>query len=292
MHRFIVRHSTGGVRAAVIALATVSAAVAQPSAPSAASTAPLAEATETAAAPVPSRFDVALGAVLGHGPRFAGSARQAWSLQPVLYARWGRVAISTGAGFVSRNRDDVQRGLSIDLSRRPDLDVDLSLRFEAGRDTGDEPELRGAGETRATVRARLSADWTFAPRWRLQAAWAPDLLGHGNGSVLSAGLAHDLSVGVHRWTASATLNGGDGTYVRSLFGVDAEASALSGHPRYRPGAGVVDLGLALRWRTDVGRRWSVTAATTARRLLGDAARSPLTPRDEGFGVSAGMAYRF
>ena len=48
----------------------------------------------------------------------------------------------------------------------------------------------------------------------------------------------------------------------------------------------------LLWSVDLTRNWIVVGSMEARRLQGDAARSPLTERTSNYYVSAGIAYHF
>jgi outer membrane scaffolding protein for murein synthesis (MipA/OmpV family) len=66
----------------------------------------------------------------------------------------------------------------------------------------------------------------------------------------------------------------------SFFGIDGAQSAASGLEPFEAEAGLKDVGLSLRLNYGLTERWSILASGEYRRLLGDAADSPIVA-DEG-----------
>jgi outer membrane scaffolding protein for murein synthesis (MipA/OmpV family) len=77
---------------------------------------------------------------------------------------------------------------------------------------------------------------------------------------------------------------------QSFYGITpAQATNL---PAYSAGSGPLYTSGGLLWGVDLSRKWIVVGNLEARRLHGDAARSPLAERTSNYYASASVAYRF
>jgi outer membrane protein len=77
---------------------------------------------------------------------------------------------------------------------------------------------------------------------------------------------------------------------QSFYGIaPAQSTNL---PPYRAGSGPLFATGGLLWGIDLSREWIVVGNLEARRLQGDAARSPLAERRSNHYASASLAYRF
>ena len=161
----------------------------------AASTASAAEPDAPFPAPEASKFEGAYGLTLGDRPEYSGSSKQIVKLSPVLFVRYGRFTITDASGFVTRSADDVVRGLGLDLVRSDAVRVSTALRFDAGRNEDTSAALKGLGNIKPTVRARVAASWKLDGPWRLGAAWSVDAFGRGSCSFgdVSGGWEKPLS---------------------------------------------------------------------------------------------------
>ena len=86
-----------------------------------------------------------------------------------------------------------------------------------------------------------------------------------------------------------------GPYMRSLFGVTPVQAAASGYPAFTPGSGFKDVTCGLNGHYRIAARWSVVANVSYKRLIGDAADSPIvriagTPNQTSF--SSFLVYSF
>ena len=238
-------------------------------------------------------WEGAIGLNLGYRPEYSGAAQHAVKAAPGFFLRWGRFTITNSSGFVTRRSDDVVRGLGLDLIRDDRLRLNLALRYDAGRSETTSADLAGTGDIKPTVRARASASYRLDGPWRLGASWSVDAFGRGGGS------SGDVSVGWdHALGAQTTLGAGlslgfaADRYMQTYYGISAQQSDRSGYPVFEAGNGLRDLSLSLGSRTNLGERWILLAGASASRLLGPAAASPLTRDPWGWGVSAGLAWRF
>ena len=135
---------------------------------------------------VPTRWEGAVGVSVLHSPTYLGSSDYRTRAVPGLFLRYGRFAVTTASGFVTRSNDEVNRGVSADLVQRDNLRVTLSARLDGGRDPDADDFLRGLDRIRPTVRARLSALRRFNSGWRVGLAVSPDILGRDGGVMRRA----------------------------------------------------------------------------------------------------------
>lgn len=228
-----------------------------------------------------------------YGPDYMGAAQSSFGLRPGLLVRYGRVTVSSGAGFAARREDREQRGLGVDLARSEQFRVSLGLRVDGGRQESSSPALAGLGDVKRTLRVRVGAVWDFAPDWTLIAGWTVDAFNRGGGNVADAKLQYDWHVGPRSTlTPSVALTVGGPRYMQTWFGVTQEQSAHSGYAEYDPGLGLRDLSLGLAAKVELGEHWVLVGGPGFTRVLGPAGRSPLVQRRSTWSASLGVGYRF
>lgn len=238
-------------------------------------------------------WDGALTLVAQRGPDYLGARRQGTSLRPGIFVRWGRVTLSSGGSWASPRQDDDIRGLGVELARTRELRVSLGLRMDSGRNESSSPALAGMGDVKRTVRARVSARWELLPKWELRAAWTIDAFARGGGNLGEARLQRewDLTPDLHLTAGASVTLAGD-RYLQTYHGVTAEQSARSGYPVFTPRMSLRDGTVYSQLRLDLSDDWVAQAGIGWTRVLGDAARSPLTQRRSATSLSAGIGWRF
>lgn len=227
------------------------------------------------------------------GPDYLGSRDRGISLRPGFYLRWGRVSVSSGGSWAARRQDAELSGLGIELVRSEDVDVTLGLRVDSGRRESASPALAGMGAVRRTIRARIGTEWRFTPGWQVGASWTVDAFNRGGGDMGELHLKHEwpLSARMMLNSGIAVTAGGD-QYMQTYYGVTAEQSATSGYRVYTPSLGLRDVNLYTSIKYEVNDSWVLTGGPGITRLVGPAARSPLTQRKLTWTLSGGAAYRF
>lgn len=251
--------------------------------------------TEAAAEPAEPRstWSGALGMNLSYRPEYDGGSRHSVVARPAIYLRYGRFSLSSGASFAARRTDDVVRGLGVDLVRGTRTRISLALRHDSGRQEDESGALRGLGDVKATVRARVSARRQLDDRWRVAASWNVDAFGRGGGSFADLQLNRDWALTPQTVaSAAAAVTVGGRRYMRSYYGVNEAQAAASGYPVYEPGMGLRDVSLSGSVRTDLGEDWTLLVGGGVSQLLGPARASPLTTREVSWGLNAGLARRF
>ena len=244
--------------------------------------------------PTPTRdWEGAIGLLASNSQAYAGADERKSKLLPGFYLRYGRLSMTNAGGFITRNNEEVVRGLGLDLSPRSNLKLSLALRFDGGRRESTSGALQGLGGVRATVRTRLAARWLVDEHWRVGGAWSIDALRRGGGHFGELSLSRD-----QRWSPSTTWTAGVATtltsarYMQSYFGITPEQAARTHYTLYQPGAGVRDATVFANLRSQIAPRWVLLAGTSATRLLGPAADSPLTFKRSGLAINGGLAWTF
>jgi outer membrane protein len=238
-------------------------------------------------------WEGAIGLTVGYGPAYIGSNDYNVGLKPALYLRYGRFSISTGAGFTTRRADQVLRGLGVDVWSTERLRVSLAARLDRGRSESASPALAGMGDVDGTLRARVSALWRLDEGWRLGAALSIDALGRGQGTVGELSFSRERAITADTsWTWGGSLTMGDATYMRSYYGVSATQAANTGYPVYTPSAGLRDLALSIGLRSELAADWVGYVNAGVSQSLGPLLDSPLVEQPLGWGVNAGLAWRF
>lgn len=239
------------------------------------------------------KWEGAIGVNTGWRPEYSGSDRQVFKATPGVFLRYGRFTVTNASGFVTRRADDVQRGLGLDVASNKHLRANLALRFDAGRSEGSSPAFSGLGDIRPTVRVRAAATWRFDGPWRLGAAWNVDAFGRGGGNFGDISAAWESRIAPTTvLTVGSSLSAAGDRYMQTYYGVNPEQATRSRYPVYEPGSGLRDAALFVNARHDIGNDWIVLGGASVTRLLGPAAKSPLTFRKTGAAISAGLAWRF
>jgi len=251
--------------------------------------------------------DMYVGLGVQSAPRYEGTGSRRVSALPVLQVQW-----SNGI-FVS--------GMSagMHLSSSPTVEYGPLLAIQPGRDesgAGLGPDgvgsstvaplapvqrtiivngrLAGMDEIGARLQAGAFYNTYLNPQWRLTSSL-----------LFGAGREHDgarLDLGVqrlafatgerHRVSLSAGVGFVNRQYNESYFGVTMAEASRSRFRAYAPGGGLQDVHVGARWNWTLSPSWMLTSNLQAKRLLGDAGKSPLTERSTNLTVSTAIAYRF
>jgi MipA family protein len=223
-----------------------------------------------------------VGAAVLSGAAYPGSDQRRTQFLPLLDYQWAN-------GWFA----GVSNGVGINLSGDPQLQYGVRLTADLGRKEKRDTALRGMGDVDARLEGGgffnyVSPSGLFATS-SLRAGSGDD----GKGIVLDLGAGYGRML-APRWRVAggAALSVANAEHLQSYFGVNAGQSVLSGYPVYTPGSGVRDARANLALTYSFDPRTSLTMALSVKRMLGDAADSPLTrKRDAASGVVA-LTYGF
>jgi len=235
----------------------------------------------------PKEWDVTLGAGVSLRPTFEGSDRSVVRPLPVFTARW-RDTISFGEGGVSaswhRKRFRIGAGLTFDPGRQ---DHSSGGIFESGDD-----RLKGLGTVNASLGLRGFASWRLGPV-NFEVSATKYTGGQNEGVLASLGASMQLPL-----TKKLILmphvraSWADGKTMQTYFGVTAAQSAASIFPQFNAASGVRDVRGGVNIIYQLSPHWFMAADTSVTRLMGDAARSPISISDTNVMATGMIGYRF
>lgn len=222
-----------------------------------------------------------IGGTVGTRPEYEGAKKYSLSALPLLdirYRDWLFLSARDGLGVNLLNVDGWRGGLSV--------------RLRPGREESDSKRLDGMGDVSWTGAVGGFLSYRRGP-FRAGIDVAQDFDG-GFVARANAGFAVRLHDRVS-FTAGPSVTWANGSYTRTFFGVTMEQSAASGYTAYRPGAGFKDVGVGGAFIFRLTDRISTAVSFNYKRLLGDAADSPLVKdvgsANQGF-VGLSVSYRF
>ena len=220
-------------------------------------------------------------------PAYEGSSSQRTELVPVIRyfgERW----------FVRSTQGVLEGGLRLELA--PGLHAGAQLAYERGRMAGESAFLSNHAvqdiKHGASVGLQLEWDHSLGPVPITLLARARQQ----TDSDLGAQADLRLSVGVLR---SGPVSAGvfaQGTWanaksMNAFYGVTPQQAATTGLPAFGAAGGNLFASVGLLGSVDLSPRWVLVGSLEARRLRGDAARSPLVERASNHVLSVGIAYR-
>jgi outer membrane protein len=180
---------------------------------------------------------------------------------------------------------------------------DLKLAFVVGADAGRADKksnsrpgsdlLKGMGTLKSTVEVGVAGSWSGAGiPLGFDLMTAPGKKGHGgtHGSFNAAWPF--FSQGKLQLEANASLAFGDKRYNQSYYGVTTAQAANSQFKAFNAGAGFHGLDVGVSARYPLTGQWGVMGTVGYHRLLGDAAKSPLTQRKGSPTLLLGVGYQF
>jgi outer membrane scaffolding protein for murein synthesis (MipA/OmpV family) len=195
------------------------------------------------------------------------------------------------------------RGLAWTFVQRPEATAGLGLNVDPGRvDNGDRKlsamgyrpgsaALRGLGEIDATP--VLSAQGSVSGFGLSLTGAVRHATGSHEGTQVDLGLALPIRLGAHaKLSIAPSLTWADRRYMQAFFGVTPAQSAASGYAAFDTDAGLKSQQLTLDLDMAFSRHWHVVATLQGKRLVRDAADSPITQKAmQASGMVAAM-YQF
>lgn len=209
--------------------------------------------------------DVSIGASLGSAPRRPGSALRSAFLVPQFSVEWSNGVFVEGLELgMKLSRDPL-------LQYGPVIGLSLGTQRADGSKAGLRPAYGGFVNYQPMRELRLHAH-VFGPAGRDRSGVLLNLM-----AGTSTWLAPRHSLGV-----AAGVNFMNGAGMQSDFGT----------AQYRPSGGARDAFTEARWQWQFSRKYTLTTAVRANRLLGDAGASPRTVQRTGMANSLTIQYSY
>jgi outer membrane scaffolding protein for murein synthesis (MipA/OmpV family) len=232
--------------------------------------------------------DLSLG--LHAAPDFEGSRTTRKGVMP----NFDLVYRADGLGRVTLGG----QGLGWTFAETPDWSLGVGLGIDPGRRqrAGDSfrpgsPRLAGMGDIAAAPTLSLSG--SYGPRSMPLNVSLKHALGSYRGTLLEVGTAIPWQLAPKvALVVSPGVSWSDRRYAQAFFGVDAVQAAATGRPRFDAHAGLENVRLGAELDLALDRRWHVVASAQYKRLLDDAADSPVVERKGQTSGGLRVEYRF
>ena len=225
-----------------------------------------------------SEFDASLGIGPALKPDYEGGDKYEVTALPLIDITWrDRVFLAWQGSF----GEHLRRGLGVKVLKGRKFSAGPYLTYDWGREDSVSPRLAGTGDVKGSLEAGGYAEW-YLDQYRFSIDYKQSVSGEEghNGSLLTfaggaGGRVNDqLSVAASAWATYASEN-----YMIAYYGVSTTQAASSVHQVFNPGTGFKDIAADITFRFDWDPNWHSLFIAQWKRLLGDAAASPLMVLD-------------
>lgn len=229
----------------------------------------VAVAQQQPAQPVKKDWDIRLGAGALYQPEYEGSDDYEVAPAPLLMVNYRDLVFLRGT-TLGANAFTWQGPRESDK-----LQLGPLVRYQMGRDEDDSDDLRGMGDIDSAVELGAFLRYSIG-QWSAGITAFQDVSDSHDGLTVKLAGGHTYSFGPKlRLRSELSTTWADESYTETFFGVTAVQAARSGMRRYQPEGGVKDVALTLDLDYSLTENWGLTGRLGYKRLLGDAADSPL-----------------
>lgn len=186
-------------------------------------------------------------------------------------------------------------GLSFSVLEESAVRVGFVGRFQGGRYYEDDRRIFGLAKIDWAVEPGLFVEYWPVEFLRARAELRRGFGGH-EGFVADLGLDYVTRLGGITFSVGPRLALGDSEFTETYFGVTPFEAAVNGQVTpYSPSGGLTSVGVTTSVSYDWTPQWSTTAFVSYKRLVGDAADSPIVKRfgsENQFGLGLTVSYSF
>ncbi len=224
---------------------------------------------------------VRIGIIGGAVPGYLGSDHYEGSYAPRLKIVWrDRLFLN-------------DRQLGANVYKSGSLSFGPFIRYTGGRSDNNEG-LEGLGRIDRTLTAGGFLNYNFGVL-RFKSEVQKDILDEQQGTLAILRLGTRVPWSRPVVTVYASTTWASNEYMNSFFGVNAVQAVRTGLPAFDPDAGIRDVALSVSTGYRIRENWSLGGHVEYRRLLGDAADSPLVDLQGSanqFVIGMGLNYTF
>lgn len=225
-----------------------------------------------------SNWDVSLGLGAGVAPVYEGSTHYLPSPIPLLKISW-RDTVSLGLDGLSVHHKfggfRFGVGMTYDPGRKD------NGKNMVGMSSGDH-RLEGLGNIKPAVGFKAFASYDIHPFQNIPLvvidASVTKLNGRSNNGILvQGGLSMPFQFGENwRLTPKISATWANDRYMKEYFGITPEQAARSRFSTYKAKAGIKDAGVGLNVTYSIDKHWFISGDGQVKKLLSDAASSPIS----------------
>jgi outer membrane scaffolding protein for murein synthesis (MipA/OmpV family) len=224
-------------------------------------------------------WTISLGLSGGISPDYEGSNDYESGFGPNFAGSWKGILFFKG------------KTLSANVINEKNFKVGPLLAWTSGRDDDDNDKLEGLDDVDSSIEAGGFISYRKKP-WRFRMEVRQDInSGHEGALVeMSAGTTLPFNKPIVFAALGTTLASDD--YMESFFGVDSKQSMNSGLKKYKAEAGFKDVKIFVTAGYPITNRWRIGGKVEYKRLVGDAADSPIVDDENQFLAGFGLSYHF
>ncbi|MDF2812223.1 MAG: MipA/OmpV family protein [Microvirga sp.] len=186
-------------------------------------------------------------------------------------------------------------GLSFSFVEQSALTIGFVGRFQGGRYLKNDRRLFGLEKINWAIEPGLFLEYWPVEFLRARAEIRHGINGH-DGFVADLGLDVVQRYGAFTVSVGPRLALGDSSFTRTYFGVTPYEALVNGQvTAYRPSGGLTSVGVTSGLTYDWSDQWSTTGFVSYKRLVGDAADSPIVKRfgsENQLGLGLTASYSF
>ena len=218
-----------------------------------------------------------VGIIGGVSPDYEGSNDYEFGMAPNFSITWKELIWFKG------------KSLGANLVRQGGWTAGPLIAKSSGRDEDDNDKLKGLDDVDGGVDVGVFAKYRKKP-FRFELDMRQDT-GSGNEGALikvSAGLRGPFEKPWLQTMLHATW--ASDNYMESFFGISEKESVRSGLRKFDANSGIKDIGIGLSSGTRFWKKWKIGVSLQYKRLLGDAADSPIVDDKNQFLAGMSIVY--
>lgn len=227
-------------------------------------------------------WDIVVGAGLVVAPKYSGSSK--YQISPVP-----NISISYQDKYFLN-----PLGLGVNAIKWKGFKAGASIGYDMGRNDSVAARLHGLGDIEASINAAIFASYRLE-NWTFDGA-----IRHALTHASSYGMTADLGVNYRIPVIEKRLDivvgprigFADSDYMETWYGITNAQAAGSGMRVYNAEGGIKDMSFNARMNYAVAPHVKISPFVSVKRLLGDAADSPIVEEETQFMGGVGVGYRF
>lgn len=224
------------------------------------------------------KWSLSIGLGGGVSPDYEGSNDYGFGFGPNISATWRNTIFYRG------------KSLGVNIIRQKNLKAGLIAARAAKRKEDDNDKLEGLGDVDGGIEVGGFVSYKNNS-WRYMAEGRQEVDSGHEGALLELSVGKNLPLATPLVFVELGTTLASDDYMESFFGVDSQQSANSGLKKYNAGAGIKDVNLSISAGYPLTDRWRVAVMVEYKRLLGDAADSPIVDDKNQFVAGLGLTYR-
>jgi outer membrane protein len=223
------------------------------------------------------KWTISIGVGAGVSPDYEGSNDYEFGFGPNLSASWRDTIFYKG------------KSLGANLIRKKNLKAGLIAARATKRKEDDNDKLEGLGDVDGGIEVGGFVSYKTKPlRFKAEARQEVDS-GH-EGALVELSVGSDMPFAKPPVYVELGTTWASDDYMDNFFAIDSQQSSSSGLQRYNADAGFKDVNISISVGYPITDRWKIGAMVECKRLLGDAADSPIVDDKNQFVAGIGVSY--